>query len=45
MPGHDVAVELQDLRLERMQLRAKGGNALACDLWGASVIGISDDIE
>jgi hypothetical protein len=45
MPGHDVAIELQDLRLERTQLRAKGGNTLACDLWHACVIGISDDIE
>ena len=45
MPGHDVAIELQDLRLERTQLRAKGGNTLACDLWHACVIGISDDME
>lgn len=45
MPGHDVAVELQDLRLDRMQLRTKGGNTFTFDLWHAIVIGISDDIE
>src|SRR5678816_1595989 len=45
MPGHDVAVELQDLRLEHTQLRAKGGNTLAGDLWHAGVIRIGDDIE
>ena len=45
MPGHDVAVELQDLRLEHTQLRAKGGNTLAGDLWHAIVIRIGDDVE
>ena len=40
-----MAVELQDLRLERTQLRAKGGNTLACDLLHAMVIGINDDVE
>ena len=45
MPGHDASVELQDLRLEHPQLRAKGGKTLACDLWHAIVIRIGDDVE
>jgi hypothetical protein len=45
MPSHDAAIELQDLRLEHAQLRAKGEKTFAGDLWHAMVIWIGDDVE
>jgi hypothetical protein len=45
VPGQDPTVELQDLRLQGPQLRAKGGETRPCDLGHALVTRIRDDIE
>ena len=45
MPSHDHTVELKDLRLQRLQLRAKSGNTRACNLGQSSITGIADDTE
>src|SRR5712691_11320872 len=43
VPGHDLAVELQNLLLEPTQLDAEGSNTAAGDLGNALVASIGDD--
>ena len=41
MPSQDLAVELQNLRLQHPQLGAEGGDTGACDLRHAGITGIA----
>src|SRR4029077_11636377 len=45
MPGHDMCVERQDLRLVHVQQQKKWGCTLASDRCNAIILRISDDIE
>ena len=45
MPSQDAPIKLQDLRLQRPQLHAKGGKTFARHLRHAIIIRIGDDIE
>ena len=45
MPGHDQTIELQNLRLQRLQLGAESNDTGACNLGQPLVIGIGGNTE
>jgi hypothetical protein len=45
VPGHDLAIEFEDLGLQYLKLGAKGGNAPTRHIGQALVTAISNDIE
>ena len=45
MPGCDQTVELKNLRLQRLQLRAESRHTGSCDLGKPLVAGIGNDTK